>query len=753
MNSLLETALAGHAAGLSIVPPRHDGSKAPLPKPWKPYQQQRPDPDQLKKWYSNGLTGIGVISGAVSGNLEAFEFDDADAYQHFKDIADDAGLGAVIRKLETGYIESSPGGGFHYLYRCPEIGGNAKLATRPDGVDEAGKPRIKTLIETRGEGGFIITAPSHGKVHPTGKPYCLLNGGFSTIPTLTVDERANLFTLARTFHVPGASKDQNDPCSQNQRDQNDLSAKTHERPGDAYNARASWDDLLIPQGWIRLFERQGATYWRRPGKSEGVSAATNWQGKGYLYVWSSSTPFATQKPISKFAAYAALEHGGDFKAATKALGMQGYGEPATKAKNTPGPSIGASTEETTPKKGLDRTLLNAVRFLSQNAWEGVIGYNEFRQQIEKRTATPYASPAGAWQDADTAETMIWINQTHQVPFGRETVDLAVMAVAHRNAFNPAQDRLRYLAAKWDGLSRLKTWLVDYLNATHTADNTHYLQEIGEKWLRGVAARVLYPGCKRDDVLVWFGPQGWRKSSAAQIIADAVQPEAFTDAIGDVSNPEAKINVRGIVIAELAELAAIKTASLEAIKSFVATRSDHFREKFGRYASDFPRTVSFVGTTNDPQFLRDPTGNRRFWPITLCAPIDTEALTQVVAQLLGEAAAQVIDKKPWYVSQADALNQAEEARSAHLEADAWTDAVMAAVDRLTGSSIGSPPPLTTGSILTGIGLRIDQQSNPAQKRLSGIMRLQGYVQKVTRAEMDWRKKIRVWVKETSTCTQV
>ena len=318
--NILSIAHAAHAAGICVIPPRMNGSKAPLPDPWKPYQTQRPELRQLEQLFKPGITGIGAVTGPVSGNLEAFEFDDSECYQHFKDVADEAGLGGLIRRLEAGYLESSPGGGYHYLYRCAEIGGNLKLATIPDGTDAKGRPKVKTLIETRGTGGFIILAPSNGNVHKTGKPYRLLAGSFDTIPTLTPEERRELFTLARTFHIPVNKADTPTPRSP-------TADQSGERPGDAYNARASWDVLLLAHDWKRLYERNATTYWRRPGKDEGVSAATNWQGKDFLYVWSSSIPFETEKPVSKFTAYVILEHGGNFKAATKALRDQGYGNP------------------------------------------------------------------------------------------------------------------------------------------------------------------------------------------------------------------------------------------------------------------------------------------------------------------------------------------------------------------------------------------------------------------------------------------
>jgi putative DNA primase/helicase len=229
-------------------------------------------------------------------------------------------------------------------------------------------------------------------------------------------------------------------------------------------------------------------------------------------------------------------------------------------------------------------LHNAVVLLSDAPeWKGVIGFNDFRQRIEKRKSTIYKAPPGPWSDTDTGESIVWITQQHGAAFGRDVLDFAVLTVAHRNPFNPAQERLRALAQAWDGTERLRYWLEENLSAQADADNRVYLAEIGAAWLKGVAARVLMPGCKRDDVLVLRGPQGWRKSTAAQAIADCIHADAFTDSV-DLNNlAEAKIQIRGVIIAELSELAGLARGDIESIKAFTSTKSDHFREKFGRHA--------------------------------------------------------------------------------------------------------------------------------------------------------------------------
>ncbi|HRD48711.1 MAG TPA: VapE family protein, partial [Candidatus Contendobacter sp.] len=374
-------------------------------------------------------------------------------------------------------------------------------------------------------------------------------------------------------------------------------------------------------------------------------------------------------------------------------------------------------QESGPKK----TLATVVAMLSAPPWRGVIGFNAFRQTIEKRQPTPYQGQPGAWRDCDTAETMLHLDATAGVAFSRDMVDLAVMTVAHRHTFNPAQERLRELADRWDGEARLEGWLTAYLSAKTNDSNADYLREIGSAWLKGVCARVLMPGCKRDDVLVLRGPQGWRKSTAAQAIADSIHPDSFTDSV-DLNNPaEAKIQIRGVIIAELSELAGMGKAEVEAVKAFVACKQDRFREKFGRHAEDFPRTVSFIGSTNDPNFLKDPTGNRRWWPVTLDSPIDIPRLEAVLPQLVGEAARRVIDGEPWHVTAENALAQAERVREAHYDEDVWTDPVLRIVENMNAAGTL----VTTAEILDGLQIPRVQQTPGTQRRVASILKTSGY----------------------------
>lgn len=300
--------------GLCVVPPREDGTKAPLGQ-WRQYRTERPTREQLQSWYSNGLSGIGVVCGAVSGNLESVDFETRAIYAQYVELARQTGLESLIERIEEGYLEESPAG-VHWLWRCPEIAGNTKLAR---GADE------KVLIETRGEGGYIIVAPSGGPVHPSGNSYTKIYGSFLTIVDVTIDERATLLELARSF-------DQGEKFEE---------SIEHSRPGDAYNSTASWNDILPRHGWTTVFTQGDVTHWRRPGKTLGTSATTGYGDSDLLYVFTSSTEFVPEKAYSKFSAYTTLEHNGDYRKAAGELALRGYGRVtplSTQPSNSPAAS-------------------------------------------------------------------------------------------------------------------------------------------------------------------------------------------------------------------------------------------------------------------------------------------------------------------------------------------------------------------------------------------------------------------------------
>lgn len=339
MNQILQAALDFYHAGISVVPAKMDGTKAPIGS-WKQYQVARAEIPQLEEWFSGSQTGIGVICGQVSGNLEMLELEgravQAGMLAEAKDLAFNSGLAELWELLAFGYVELTPAGGMHFLYRISDevVPGNTKLARRP-GINDT----VEVLAETRGTGGFVVTAPSFGTVHPTGNPWVMLQGSPVTIPSITMEERNALHSIFKAFDEMPAKQSFGQLLAKD---------SSNEKPGDDFNAKASWKEILEPKGWAIVFTSGNVTYWRRPGKSTGISATTGRNDGDNLYVFTTSTSFEAERPYSKFAAYAHLEFSGDFSAAAKALKAAGYGTPSLIGL----PSIGDLTKEKSERPNL-----------------------------------------------------------------------------------------------------------------------------------------------------------------------------------------------------------------------------------------------------------------------------------------------------------------------------------------------------------------------------------------------------------------
>lgn len=314
-----QVALVAHQTGLSVLPIKADGSKQPALRRWKIYQERPPSLQEIAAWFRLPHVGLALVTGKVSGGLEALDFDDPAVYLAWlTQVRRDTTLARLYDFVATGYEELTPGGGRHLLYCCTQIEDNQKLAAKP----LAGPQRVRTLIETRGEGGLIIIDPSGGTVHPSGKPYRRIRGGVRTIRHITPAQRALLFESARRLdEMPPP------PLRVASRQFSRFSMpRSGTRPGDLFNAQAQWADVLGRHGWVLVGEFNQEQFWRRPGKTEGISATVNYHQNNRLLVFSTSTPFQIQKWYSLFEAYACLEHGNDFSAAARALVAQGYVE-------------------------------------------------------------------------------------------------------------------------------------------------------------------------------------------------------------------------------------------------------------------------------------------------------------------------------------------------------------------------------------------------------------------------------------------
>jgi hypothetical protein len=323
MTAVLDTVMKAYEVGICPIRASTDGSKKPVGN-WKGYQAARPFETELHAWFKRGHSGWGAVCGAVSGNLEMLEVEGRAVSEGIvpKLItrATETGVGDVLERITNGYTEKTPSGGIHWLYRCDQIDGNLRLAR-----DETGE----VLIETRGQGGFVILAPSNGRTHPTGKPWELVTGGLDTIATITPEERAALHTLCRGFDQVGDELHRED--RRDLSDSKDAEKVLHRgwelvdsRPGDEFDATHTCDEVLLDAGFVAHSTTQGGTNYTRPGKArKDGSSATVWNDDRTCTLFSSSINAPTEyldghHKLSPFRLHAALNYGGDFSEAARA---------------------------------------------------------------------------------------------------------------------------------------------------------------------------------------------------------------------------------------------------------------------------------------------------------------------------------------------------------------------------------------------------------------------------------------------------
>jgi predicted P-loop ATPase len=267
--------------------------------------------------------------------------------------------------------------------------------------------------------------------------------------------------------------------------------------------------------------------------------------------------------------------------------------------------------------------------------------------------------------------------TQQFDPGNDNTLHAVRFLCLANRFDPVCDYLEGL--QHDGKSRLDTWLTTYLGAEDNALN----RAIGRKTLVAAVRRARQPGCKFDTIMVLEGNQGSGKSSALKILAGNAN---FSDAeILSAKQQQQQELICGVWIYELSELAGLQKAAVEGIKLFASKTHDCARKSYGRARVDQPRRCILVGTTNDREYLQDPTGNRRFWPVAT-GKIDLDALERDRDQLWAEAAVAEAQGEPLTIDQS-LWGVAAARQASRLVSHPWEDR-LEGLERLAPQSSGS-----------------------------------------------------------------
>ncbi|MFM0355467.1 VapE family protein [Paraburkholderia nemoris] len=397
--------------------------------------------------------------------------------------------------------------------------------------------------------------------------------------------------------------------------------------------------------------------------------------------------------------------------------------PPTSAGAAPGESDGREAENgahtwemklaRTEKGTLLPTLGNVHLILSNHkAWQGVIAQDDFAGRVVKRKVPPVQQgELGEWSDMDDIRCVLWLSQAYGISVRQDIVMSAVLLVADQHHYHDVREYLEGLV--WDGTPRVRAWPARYL---HVGDS-EYVQLAGMKWMIAAVARVMQPGCKADNVLILEGKQGWGKSTALEVLAGKPW---YTNSPIRIGEKDTYAVMAGKWIIELAELDSLNKSDSSAAKSFFATETDRFRNFYGKRATDVHRQGVFAGSVNFDTYLKDESGNRRYWPIRVGGPVDIEALRRDRDQLWAEAVHLYRKRVIWHVTEEERpLFEIEQTE--RYEGDVYEDKIARAIEYSSRT--------TMEEILADV-LKLDTSkwTLPEQRRVGKALKSLGWMRK-------------------------
>lgn len=585
-------ALAYAAAGLSVLPLELPDKKPTGISSWKHLQQTIAASEEIKSWFTKPNTQVGIICGKVSGNLEGLDFDEKynidpeGLFTRFKGIVNTLAPG-LIEKL---VIEKTVNNGFHPIYRCDVIEGNQKLAQRPPtnveietAKKEGRKAGPKTLIETRGEGGYFMCAPSTG--------YTLIQGSIENIPTITAEERKMLLEAAFTFNEVIEDHEIID------RPINLMNGT--KRPGDDFSLREDIREVLKKHKWQRICAGGKGEQWRRPEKTQGSSSASLLKPgpdkPARFHVFSSNAhPFEPKKAYSNFVVFALLEHDGDWKAAAAELAKEGFG----------------STVITEAEEFLEARYdfrYNIITSRTEYRPKGSVGYAEIK-------------------DTELNSLYRLLHRYH-INMGIDIL-ASLLHSDYVTSYNPFQNYYEALPT-WDGQIDYIGQLAATVKLKDPNDSDVFKTHL-TKWLVNAVSCAINDKDTNQNALILVGPQGRYKTTwLNRLVPKDLENYKFVGTINP-DNKDTLIHLAECLLINLDELETLRKHELGSLKSVMTLQHIHVRRPYARIAENLIRRASFVGSINRSEFLNDETGTRRFLTheiesIDLEAPVDIDGV--------------------------------------------------------------------------------------------------------------------------------
>lgn len=362
------------------------------------------------------------------------------------------------------------------------------------------------------------------------------------------------------------------------------------------------------------------------------------------------------------------------------------------------------------------TIRNVVNYLLCKEYPllGILQFNEFTGDIVFVKPSPWhnGKKLGTWTDSDAIQFKYWLSRVRGFNVSTALCQEAIIIAAEKFKYHPVREYLKSL--EWDGVKRLDNWLSVYAGV----EENEYTRAVGCKTLVGAVARVFNPGCKFDQMLVLEGEQGIGKSTLISILGGQWYGDvSITDTDKDTIDA-----MRGCWIVEVSEMVCSRKVEADKLKSFLSKATDRVRLAYRRNAEDYPRQSIFIGTINpeDNGYLKDPTGNRRFWPV-YCTKINFQKLKDDRDQLWAEAVSRYFKGEKLYLDKTEVQIMAHTETEKRMFKDPWLDVIEEWMNKKDVETGKIRYIVTAKEILEEcIGLSISRVGQRELSRISHIM---------------------------------
>jgi predicted P-loop ATPase len=374
-----------------------------------------------------------------------------------------------------------------------------------------------------------------------------------------------------------------------------------------------------------------------------------------------------------------------------------------------------TNEEGLPKATVSKNW--ALMLEHHPKMQGVLAYDAFSMQVSLERRPAWEHDTGEkWvprplRESDFQNAVMWLESLHMTP-KLTSIKPVIFLVAEKYSFDRLTEYLTGLV--WDGVPRVDHFFRTYFGVDPD-ENSTYSQIVSRRFLISCAARALRPGCKVDTMPIIEGPQGLLKSSGVKAFAGE---QFFSDELSEIGSKDAKLEMQGKWIFEIAEMHRMNAAETNAVKKFLSQSTDRFRPPYGTTVIEAMRRCVMIGTINPDgnPYLKDSTGARRFWPVT-ATKVDIAAIRRDRDQIWAEAVVLLNAGEPWWM-QADELDIVEEQQTERTDIDVWTDAVLKSIEGRTS--------ILLSEIIREIGIPSKDAGERHAGRIGRIMRAVGWM---------------------------